>query len=168
MYGTPKAGGTFALPPVTGTADVGGGHFIQDYSAVLEAFSAAPPDINQQEDTLEPGDEPDLLSPEAILQANEDFNALPEELQEMILASPTATEQMVRFFAAGDQIEIIPNIVGAFEGQYQPGEPPVIVLDQGTIPAAMDGDNDAYANGILISVVAHEIGNGVNGGKEER
>src|SRR3546814_3763616 len=83
------------------------------------------------------------------------FNALPEELQEMILASPTATEQMVRFFAAGGQIEILPNIVGAFEGQYQPGEPPVIVLDQGTIQAAMDGDNDAYENGILISV---EIG----------
>src|SRR3546814_4771980 len=47
---------------------------------------------------------------------------------------------------------------GAFEGQYQPGEPPVIVLDQGTIQAAMDGDNDAYENGILISVVAHELG----------
>src|SRR3546814_10491439 len=76
----------------------------------------------------------------------------------MILASPTATEQMVRFFAAGGQIEILPNIVGAFEGQYQPGEPPVIVLDQGTIQAAMDGDNDAYENGILISVVAHELG----------
>src|SRR3546814_3609237 len=79
----------------------------------------------------------------------------------MILASPTATEQMVRFFAAGGQIEILPNIVGAFEGQYQPGEPPVIVLDQGTIQAAMDGDNDAYENGILISVVAHELGHWV-------
>src|SRR3546814_17778142 len=120
MYGAANAGGTVDLPPVTVTADVVGGHFIQDYSAFLEAFSAAPPDINQQEDTLEPGDEPDLLSPEAILQANEDFNALPEELQEMILASPTATEQMVRFFAAGGQIEILPNIVGSFEGQYQP------------------------------------------------
>src|SRR3546814_3180290 len=141
--------GTVDLPPVTVTADVVGGHFIQDYSAFLEAFSAAPPDINQQEDTLEPGDEPDLLSPEAILQANEDFNALPEELQEMILSSTTATAQMVRFFAAGGQIEILPKIVGDFEGQYQPGEPPVIVLDQGTIQAAMDGDNDAYENGIL-------------------
>src|SRR3546814_15175091 len=60
----------------------------------------------------------------------------PEELQGMMLASPTATEQMVRFFAAGGQIEILPNIVGAFEGQYQPGDPPVIVLDQGTIQAA--------------------------------
>src|SRR3546814_14328936 len=68
---------------------------------------------------------------------------------------------MVRFFAAGGQIEILPNIVGAFEGQYQPGEPPVIVLDQGTIQAAMDGDNDAYENGILISVVAHELGHWV-------
>src|SRR3546814_18944035 len=76
----------------------------------------------------------------------------------MILASPTATEQMVRFFAAGGQSEILPNIVGAFEGQYQPGEPPVIVLDQGTIQAVMDGDNDAYENGILISVVEHELG----------
>src|SRR3546814_4553084 len=142
--------GTVDLPPVTVTADVVGGHFIQDYSAFLEAFSAAPPDINQQEDTLEPGDEPDLLSPEAILQANEDFNALPEELQEMILASPTATEQMVRFFAAGGQIEILPNIVGAFEGQYQPGEPHVIVLDQGTIQAAQDGNNDSDDNDILI------------------
>src|SRR3546814_9712352 len=141
-YTTLFRSGTVDLPPFTVTSDVFGGHFIQDYSAFLEAFSAAPPDINQQEDTLEPGDEPDRLSPEAILQANEDFNALPEELQEMILASPTATEQMVRFFTAGGQIEILPNIVGAFEGQYQPGEPPVIVLDQGTIQAALDGDKD--------------------------
>src|SRR3546814_8518576 len=47
--GAANAGGTVDLPPVTVTADVVGGHFIQDYSAFLEAFSAAPPDINQQE-----------------------------------------------------------------------------------------------------------------------
>src|SRR3546814_6010654 len=47
-YTTLFRSGTVDLPPVTVTADVVGGHFIQDYSAFLEAFSAAPPDINQQ------------------------------------------------------------------------------------------------------------------------
>src|SRR3546814_21170410 len=70
--GAATAGGTVDLPPVTATADVDGGHFIQDYSAFLEAFSAAPPAINQQEDTLEPGDEPDPLTTEATLQAKAD------------------------------------------------------------------------------------------------
>src|SRR3546814_14807702 len=93
-YTTLFRSGTVDLPPVTVTADVVGGHFIQDYSAFLEAFSAAPPDINQQEDTLEPGDEPDLLSPEAILQANEDFNALPEELQEMKIGRASCRERV--------------------------------------------------------------------------
>src|SRR3546814_2081746 len=68
---------------------------------------------------------------------------------------------MVRVFADSGQIESLPNIVGAIEGQYQHGEPPVIVLDQGTIQAAMDGDNDAYETCILISVVAHELGHWV-------
>src|SRR3546814_2295759 len=96
VKGAANAGGTGDLPPDTVTEEVVGGHVSQDYSAFLEAFSAAPPDINEQEDTVRPGDEPDLLSPEAILQANEDFNALPEELQEMILASPTADRKSTR------------------------------------------------------------------------
>src|SRR3546814_17795521 len=58
--GAANAGGAVDLPPVTVTADVVGGYFIQDYSAFLDAFSAAPPDLNQQETTMEPNRKRDV------------------------------------------------------------------------------------------------------------
>src|SRR3546814_18451348 len=53
--GAGNAGGTVALPTVTVTADVVGGHFIQDYSPLRADSTPAPPALDQNTNNPERG-----------------------------------------------------------------------------------------------------------------
>lgn len=143
------------IPPVTVTADQVDGEHAADYGGFLES----PPPPIFLPDVDEIGQEGDIgtLDPKIILQAYEDFTKLPPKLQSMILDSPTAMTQMVRFFHAGGRIQLDPDL-GDFQGHFEGGPPPKITLDRSSVLNAMDGDNDAYENGLLISTLAHELG----------
>lgn len=147
--------GIVTLPPVTVTADQVDGEHAADYGGFLE--SPPPPIFLPDVDEIDQEGGIGPLDPKTILQAYEDFTKLPPKLQSMILASPTATAQMVRFLQAGGEIELAPDL-GDFQGHFNEGPPPKITLDRSSVLNAKNGDNDAYECGLLISTLSHELG----------
>lgn len=109
-----------------------------------------------QEGPLEPDDDFPALSDEQLLAFNPDFQELPEELQALVLASESATSQLLSFFQDGGQIEIVSELGAA--AQYQEGDPPIISIDAGLMAHADDGDNDVYDASLIIMPLAHELG----------
>lgn len=153
-----NSGDTTTLDTITVTADQVGGKHKDEYTGFLgfgnPTPSPYPPDVDE---FPQQGGGP-VIDYEAVLSTYDDFNALPEVLQQMILSSPTASSQMMQFFAAGGDI-VFDTDLGITEGQYSVvnGKPTITLSSQG-IQAADDGNNDAYDNELLIGVLGHELG----------
>lgn len=149
----PTSGGIVDLPPVTVRGDQVSGEHAADYAMFFTSPPLLPPDV----DSIDPEGWLPLLDPALKLSTYAAFTQLPERLQELVLASPTMTAQMIRFFEAGGRIEFVPGL-GNFGGKYLP-EDNVIQLDE-SITTAMDpaADNYDYLNGVWISTLAHEVG----------
>ena len=78
----------------------------------------------------------------------------------MVLASPTMTAQMIRFFEAGGSIQFVSGL-GNFGGEYtvDGAGNPLIRLDDSIILAKdAAGDSYEHLNSVWISTLAHEVG----------
>lgn len=149
------------LPPVTVPGDRVSGSHAHVYADFLISFQPPlVPPFDPNVASLDPEGSIGTLDPEILLRAYSEFNRLPAELQSLVLASPVATAQMLSFLSAGGRFEFVQGL-GQGAGEYVSGDPPVIRLDRDQVNLAMDGDNDAYDNGLLISALGHELGHWV-------
>jgi len=151
-------GGIVDLPPVTVPAERVSGQHKHVYADFLFSFQPplAPP-YDPNVDSIDPDGDIGILSPEILLRAYPEFNRLPQKLQELVLASPVATSQMLSFLSAGGRFEFVDGL-GVAGGEYVSGVPPVIRLDRESVQVAMNGDNVDYDNGLLIATLGHELG----------
>lgn len=136
------------------------GDYAPDYAAFFHSPSLLPP-YPVDVDFIDPEEPIPILSPTIRLRYHSDFNQLPERMQEMVLASPTMTAQMIRFFEAGGTINFVEGL-GNFGGRYDP-ETQVIELDESINAMDPTADNYDYLNGLWISALAHEVGHWVDG-----
>jgi hypothetical protein len=153
-----SSSGVVTFPPVVVKPDQVSGENSAGYQSMLfmsYPVSMAPPYPGDVE-TFPQEAWTDSARP--MLEAYPSFNELPEELQDLILASPTATGQLLKFFQAGGTF-VTEVGHGNYQGEYNPNShPPTIVLDKNSFDAAKDGNNDAHENRIWISTVTHELG----------
>lgn len=157
-------GGIVDIPPVTVRGDQVFGDYAPDYAAFFHSPSLLPP-YPVDVDVIDPEGDIPILSPTARLRYHSDFNQLPERMQDMVLASPTMTAQMIRFFEAGGSIQFVSGL-GNFGGEYtvDGAGNPLIRLDDSIILAKdAAGDSYEYLNSVWISTLAHEVGHWVLG-----
>src|SRR5690606_28978953 len=126
------SGGVVDLPPVTVRGDQVSGGYAPDYAAFFQSPSLLPP-YPVDVDVIDPEGWLPILDPALTLSAYAAFTQLPERLQQLVLATPTMTAQMIRFFEAGGRIEFVEGL-GGFGGKYDP-ENQVIQLDESSAGA---------------------------------